>query len=86
MLVALFGAHPTDLFANHEIFFRDLRVPLHEPGGLEADVSAVAVEFNTTGEQGDVLFIETGRFTFFTHKRAVYQFLNQFLVVNISIP
>ncbi len=71
VLVALFRAHATNLFAYHQKFFGDFGVSLNQPGGLDANVSTVAVKLDAAGKQGDIFFVQAGRFTLFASEGAV---------------
>ena len=75
VLVTLLGAHTTHLFTHHQIFFGNFRVSLHKPGSLQADVGAIAVKLDATGEQGDIFFVEAGRFALFAGQGTFNQFL-----------
>ncbi|MGC1240905.1 MAG: hypothetical protein WA874_04915 [Chryseosolibacter sp.] len=63
MLVAFFRTHTADLFAYIQIFLGYLRISLYEARCLQADVGAITIQFNTTGKQGNVFFVEASRFT-----------------------
>ncbi len=85
VLVALFGAHAADLFADHQKFFGDFGISLNQPGGLDANVSTVAVKLDAPGKQGDIFFVQAGRFTLFTSESTVDQFLKQFFVSKFCV-
>ena len=75
VLVAFLGAHPADLLAHGKILFGDLGIPLYKPRCLQTDICAVAVELDATCQQGNVLFVQAGSFTFFTSKGTFNKFL-----------
>jgi hypothetical protein len=52
------------------MFFGYFGISLYQSGGLQTNVSAIAVQFNATRQQSDVFFIQASSLTFFTGQSA----------------
>lgn len=85
VLITLFRAHAADLLTHHKVFLCNFRIALYKSGGLQTNVGAIPVEFNTTRQQGNVLFVQTSRLARLASECALDKFLKQFLVGNLSI-
>lgn len=58
---------------------------MHKSRCLQAYVSAVAIKFNASRQQGNVFFVQTRCLARFTSERALDEFMEQFFICQVGV-